>query len=119
MVGAKLKSLFEEQAKQRQQAAGGDKKSVDAVSQKIDESVKVNLPFHSESGQSRDKAADTVGVSGKSVDFASKVIKNGAPELVQAVEQGKIAVSTAAAITQLPKEEQKRVVETGMEIVFI
>ena len=111
MVGAKLKSLFEEQAKQRQQAAGGDKKSYEASVTREVKSVKVNLPFQ-ESGQSRDKAADVVGVSGKSVDFASKVIEKGAPELVQAVEQGKIAVSTAAAITQLHKEEQKRVVET-------
>ena len=29
-IGARLKSLFEEQAKKRQQAAGGDRKSVSA-----------------------------------------------------------------------------------------
>lgn len=117
MVGAKLKSVFEEQAKQRQVEAakvGGGKTSEDFYEKtvtKVENKVKVNLPFQ-ESGQSRDKAADAVGVSGKSVDFASKVIEKGAPELVKAVEQGKIAVSTAAAITQLPKDEQKRVVET-------
>lgn len=112
MVGAKLKSLFEEQAKQRQQAAGGDKKSVDAVSQKIDESVVQNSAPAPDSGKSRDKAASVVNVSHFSIDNATKVIKNGAPELVKAVEQGKIAVSTAAAITQLPKERQKAVVDS-------
>lgn len=43
MVGAKLKSLFEEQAKKRQQAAGGDKKSYEAsVTQEL-KSVVPNL----------------------------------------------------------------------------
>jgi hypothetical protein len=93
MVGARLKSLFEEQAKQRQQAAGGDRGN-QYTGGKV--AVVENLPPLPENGKSRDKAAETVGVSGKSVDFASKVIKNGAPELVHAVEQGKIAVSTAS-----------------------
>lgn len=104
-VGARLKSLFEEQAKQRQQAAGGDRGN-QYTGGKV--AVVENLPPLPENGKSRDKAAETVGVSGKSVDFASKVIKNGAPELVHAVEQGKIAVSTAAKLTALPQREQVR-----------
>lgn len=92
MVGAKLKSLFEEQAKQRQQAAGGDKKSYDAsVTQEV-KSVSANLRSTPDVGKSAEKAAETVNVSTRSVEAASKVIKNGAPELVKAVEQGKIAI---------------------------
>lgn len=112
MIGAKLKSLFEGQAKKRQQAAGGDKKSYESSVTQVVKSVVPNLAHSSDSGRSRDKAAAVVNVSHGSLDNATKVIEKGAPELVQAVEQGKIAVSTAAAITQLPKDEQKRVVET-------
>ena len=56
MVGARLKSLFEEQAKKRQQAAGGDNKSIDVVRQKNDVSVPANLPPPSETdnGKSRE-----------------------------------------------------------------
>lgn len=63
MVGAKLKSLFEEQAKKRQQAAGGDNKSINVVRQKNDISVPVNLPEPSDKGDSRDKAAETVSTA--------------------------------------------------------
>lgn len=113
MIAAKLKSLFEEQAKKRQQAAGGDNKSIEAVRQKNDVSVSANLRSPSDNGKSAEKAANIVNVSTRSVENATKVIEKGAPELVQAVEQGKIAVSTAAAITQLPKERQKEVVESN------
>ena len=78
MVGAKLKSLFEEQAKQRQQAAGGDKKSYEAsVTQEV-KSVPVNLPPSIKNGDSRDKAASVVNVSPRSVQEATKVIERGA-----------------------------------------
>lgn len=62
MVGARLKSLFEEQAKQRQKAVGGDKKSYEAIVTTELKSVPVNLPASSDKGDSRDKAADAVGV---------------------------------------------------------
>jgi protein gp37 len=125
MVGAKLKALFEEQAKKRQIEAAkksGNTAFVRAFEQ-LDDSNKdcvtetkkvvANLPEPYDAGRSRDKAAEVANVSGRSISDASKVIKNGAPELVQAVEQGQIAVSTAATIAQLPKAEQKRVVESG------
>ena len=57
MVGAKLKSLFEEHAKQRQIEAGGDKKSYEASVTKELRSVPVNLPEPPDKGDSRDKAA--------------------------------------------------------------
>lgn len=133
MVGAKLKSLFEEQAKKRQIEAAKQSgntafvrefnKLQDSNTDCITETKKVSANLRStpetDSGKSAEKAAETVNVSTRSVEAATKVIKNGAPELVQAVEQGKIAVSTAAAITQLPKEEQKRVVDSGDKKVIV
>ena len=82
-VGAKLKSLFEAQAKKRQieaAKAGGSKTSEDFYEKsvtKVENKVVENLPPPPDSGKSRDKAAETVGVSGKSVDAADAVAGQG------------------------------------------
>jgi hypothetical protein len=52
-----------------------------------------------------------LNVSEMTVKHAKAVHTDGAPELVQAVEQGKIAVSTAATLTALPKPVQSTVVK--------
>lgn len=52
-------------------------------------------------------------VSERSVESASKVCKNGSPELIQAVEKGEIAVSTAADLIDLPQDEQAKIVGAG------
>ena len=61
-------------------------------------------------------AAEIMGVSPRSVDSAAKVVKAGSADLVAAVEQGKVAVSDAAAASVLPKSEQNQAlaaVESG------
>ena len=52
-----------------------------------------NLPPCS---KARDAAGKEFGVSGKSVDHATRVLEKGVPELIEAVDEGRIAVSTAA-----------------------
>lgn len=47
-----------------------------------------------------------MNVSGKTVDMAKKVIAKAAPEVVEAVTNGSLAVSRAAKIADLPKEQQ-------------
>jgi len=64
-----------------------------------------NLPQASSSA--RDAAGKALGVGGKSVDYATKVLTKGVPELVAAVEEGRMAVSTAAVLTAEPEEEQR------------
>jgi len=58
-------------------------------------------------GQSRDQVGKLFGVSGKSVDHATKVIDKAVPEVVQAVEEGRMAVSTAAILSSEPAEAQR------------
>lgn len=56
------------------------------------------------------EAAELLNVSIPSVKRARQVNANGAPELVAAVESGKVSVSAAAAAAALPTEEQREVV---------
>lgn len=60
---------------------------------------------------SRKAAAASLDVSERSVDNASAVHKHGTPELAEAVESGVVPVSTAAALTRAPEEEQRAALE--------
>ena len=67
MVAARVRGIYDKQAKDRMKAGGGDKKS-----------GMENLP-HPIGGAStaRDAAGKAVGVSGKSVDYATRVLERG------------------------------------------
>lgn len=55
-------------------------------------------------------AAKTLNVSVDSVQFARRVQEQGAPELIQAVETGKVSVSAAATIAKQDQDTQRRLV---------
>lgn len=60
---------------------------------------------------SQSDAAQLLNVSRRSVQTAAKVQERGAPELQDAVVQGKVAVSVAAEIAERPREEQKAILD--------
>lgn len=62
---------------------------------------------------SRDRAAEMLNVSPRTVATAAKVLEQGAPELIAAVETGQVSVSAAADVASLPKQEQAEVVARG------
>lgn len=62
---------------------------------------------------SQQEAADMLNVSRRTVQAAAKVRDEGTPELVQAVQAGKVSVSAAADVAELPKQEQAVVVARG------
>jgi hypothetical protein len=77
----------------------------------------VNLPDLSK-GDSRDQVGKAIGVSGKSVDHATRVLKHGEPELIKAVDDGRMAVSTVAVkveeiLKPAAKERQKEGQKSG------
>ena len=55
---------------------------------------------------SREQAAALVNVDVAGIDRARKVVKDGSPELVQAVESGHVSVSAAADVAELPQHDQ-------------
>ena len=60
-----------------------------------------------DSGQTRDIAAAKAGLgSGKTLQAAQAVIANGIPELVQAMDDGKVTVHGAKDIASMSKDEQ-------------
>jgi hypothetical protein len=104
MVGARAREMYDEAAKRRQQASGGDKKSPKAksVQEKFPE------PIHR---QARDEVGKVVGVSGKLIDSGTKVLTEAVPELVKAVDEGRLSVSNAAKVAAQPEQMQRAVAE--------
>ena len=99
MVGARIRDIYAKQAKERQKGGQGGKL------------LPVSLP--EAKSDARDAAGKAVGVSGSTVDHATAVIKNGVPELADAVDAGDVAVSLAAKVAELPKAEQRKAVAGG------
>ena len=61
---------------------------------------------HTAGAVSQKKVAEELGISVDSVLRANKVLKNGIPELVEAVNSGRINISAAAKLAELAKEDQ-------------
>ena len=84
-------------AKLEQFTHGGDRKSDQDANLHVD----------------RARAAEMLNVSPRTVAAAAKVKDDGAPELVAAVESGKVSVSAAATLSEAPKERQAEIVAKG------
>ena len=94
MVGARAREMYDEAAKERMQRG----KKSDPVE---------NLP----QGTARDAVGKAVGVSGKSIDHATKVLRHGSEKLIAAVDSDLISVSTASRATSNSEREQDALVE--------
>jgi hypothetical protein len=101
IVGARARAFFDEQARQRRLR----KASADLET----------LP--GQSGDARDHAGSAVGVSGRTIDAATIVLKCGTPELVTACERGALSVFRAAKLARLPKERQRAALSDGRHAI--
>jgi predicted HTH domain antitoxin len=61
----------------------------------------------------QEEAAALLNISERSVRSAREVTDHGVPELVQAVERGRVSVSAAADLAAQPIEEQREIVARG------
>jgi ParB-like chromosome segregation protein Spo0J len=104
LLAARLKPLFEEDARQRQHAALRKGKEPPVG---LNSGQREN---HKENSRSAKKVAQLMKVSRFSVNAADKVQKQGIPQLLDALAAGKISVSAASRIAGLPAEQQQAVV---------
>lgn len=91
LVAVEVERMFADAAKERQRAGGREK-------------GKANLP---EARQARDDAASALNVSPRLVQDAKKVATKAAPEVLAAVQQGKLAVSVAAKLVDESPARQR------------
>lgn len=70
-----------------------------------------------DAGETREKVAAAVGVSHDTLTKARKVVAEGTPELVEAMDKGTASVNAAAEIASLPPEEQREVVAGGKDAI--
>jgi ParB-like chromosome segregation protein Spo0J len=68
-----------------------------------------------ESGATRDKIGELVGVSGRNIQRAATVLESGVPELVNAVDAGEITVGRAELIAKQPEAKQREEVAAARE----
>ena len=103
MSAARALPFFEQDAKHRQMEAGknfGRGKDSANLREPIDRPRKAS-----------EDAAQMFDVSSRSVESAKTVLTKGISELSNAVDTGKIAVSTAAAIAEVPQEKQLEILK--------
>lgn len=97
MIAASLVESFEVLAETRMMSGGHPQ---------------ANLP-EGQKGQSRDLAGAAMNVSGRSVESAKQVKERAAPEVIDKVMRGDLAVSKAAKIAELPKDQQLAELESA------
>lgn len=103
MVGARVKKRYELEAKERVTGRPSLTK------------VPENFPELNQ-GDARDKAGESVGVTGRSVSSAEKVISKGSKQLQDLCDKGAVSVSAASKLAELPKSKQNEILSTGGNI---
>jgi len=88
-----LRERYAEEAKERQKRKPADFVVPNCTQQTV--------------GKTRDRLAEDFGVSHGTVDRAGRAIRDGIPELVEALDAGKITANAASQIAAYPKPAQK------------
>lgn len=68
-------------------------------------------------GPAREKIAAAVGMSHGTLTKARKVVAQGTPELVEAMDKGTASVNAAAQVASLPPAEQREIVAGGKDAI--
>ncbi len=96
MIGARMLPQFEEEALLRKKSGGV---------------VDFNHPANLRYGTAAHQVALLLSVSERSITSAKKLREHGIPSLISRVDEGKLAVSTAAKIAEFPPEEQQQLLK--------
>lgn len=122
-IAEHIEVLEKERAEERQRAARKisaerTNRKLGRINQDLAESVPANCADTDFShGETRKKIAEAVGMSHTTLTKARKVVADGTPELVAAMDSGAVSVNAAAQLVELPPEKQRTVVAGGKEAV--
>lgn len=105
LAAVKAMPILAANAKERQRAAGRE------CGRGKDSANLRQAKKGRDSGKASEDAARRFNVSPRSVESAMTVEKHGIPELLTAVENRTVSISTAAEITKLPKEKQRELID--------
>jgi len=105
MCAARARDLYAERAKERMEEGGRQ------AGRGRPKQGSTNCCDPIEGGKASEAVGRVFGVSGGSVDRARRVIDNGLPELVEAVDAGKVTVAKAASIAGHEPELQRDLLE--------
>ena len=111
MIAARMMPAFAEEARMREHAGKALKRGACSAPGQNDP------PANWQEGEVSEHVGKILNVSPRSVHRARKLLKSGVPELILAVDQGNVAVSTAADLAELPKDEQARLIALGRKAI--
>jgi N6-adenosine-specific RNA methylase IME4 len=114
MIAVGLKPLFVAEAKKRQEATQfGAEESDDTVRETFPtpQNVEESSDSEQETGRARDQAGSSMGVSGRTVAKAEKVIDGGCDELQEAARNGMVDVTIGEKIAKRPVKEQRQILK--------
>ena len=114
MVAARMREYFDKEAKKRMEE--GRKKGGGTAGRgrpKGENSSPANLPETKTGRDARDDAGAAVNVGGRTVDYATKVLRDGIEGLAESVDHGKMAVSVASSVADLPNAKQRQAIEAA------
>jgi len=107
-----IEDQVKREARDRQREAGGDRKSANSkiASGQLTGSDQPEPKTKSEQNraayESRSVIADAVGFTEATLRRAKTAVANGIPEVIEAMDQGKISTHKASKIAMLPEQEQ-------------
>jgi hypothetical protein len=108
VVAAKAKAAFESEASARRNANLLQNKGATESADR-----RFRDMGGTENGKSARRAAERLRVSTRAVERASRILKSGDDALIEAVAQDTVSLDAAATVSQLPRLEQRRIVESG------
>lgn len=111
---SELKKKLADEASQRKREAGARGGKLSGETRRGETKVGDNCHQPSRGPRTDDQLGDIFGVSGKSVERARHVHENGIPELVGALDSGKISVNKAEYISSHGPELQKELLNSEL-----
>jgi hypothetical protein len=112
VIGAQVKAMFEEESQARDEFNRFAKRPQAGTEEGGDDEKPREFPVGANlHPRLNEQAATMLNVSARSVATAAKVLEAGDEQVVEAIMSGSVSVSDAAAVAELPKEEQRQALE--------